>query len=137
MHANIDLGARVCEEQGLQKDDGRAIDELLKKLAEEQRFAINQNYVAILREVYEAYPQKARSQANNQMILRACVNYKVPFQAAHFVDLVARDEVWNTLANSVEFEDERRHNRELESMIDYITANRTKGFSFAASTETI
>ncbi len=136
--ANIELGIQAVEQNDIAEEDhrwwGNLVRDVLRQHAARGVFALNQNYLAALNAVYQQFPQKGRTEANNHAIIRAAGVHQVPFDAEHLIDLVATPEIWSTLHDSRETEDQRRSNNLREQRINEMTSNRTKPFSLRTAT---
>src|SRR6266478_2826239 len=131
--ANVKLGVQAVENNEIDEEHhrwrGDVVRSVLQGCASRGMFAQNGSYLRALDAVYERFPQKGRTEANNRAIISAAGAHQVPFDAEHLIDLVATPEVWAMLHDSRETLDQRQSNQQREWMIDEITKGGTQGFT--------
>src|SRR6266478_1759206 len=131
--ANENVGYQAVMDNEIDEEShrwwGDVVHSVLRRCAANGQLARNQNYQRVLDSVYERFPEKARIEANNQLIIHSAFVNKIPFTEADIIDLVSIPDIWDTLATSRESEEQCQSNLARERMISEMTSGGSKMFS--------
>ena len=131
--ANVKLGVQAVENNEIDEEHhrwrGDIIRGVLEQCAARGMFAQNGNYLRALDAVYSHYPRFARVSGNDRMIVHFALEKNVPFEAQALADMIAEQEVWDSLALAPQYVEQTQATRLREQRIREMTQGGSKPFS--------
>src|SRR6266478_4567611 len=133
IEANINIGIQAVENNDIEETHSRwrgdVVRSALQGCADRGMFAQNGNYLRALDAVYSHYPRFARVSGNDRMIVHFALKKNVPFEAQALADMIAEQEVWDSLALAPQYVEQTQAAKQREQWISEMTQGGSKPFA--------
>src|SRR6266478_5401682 len=133
IEANINIGIQAVENNDIEETHSRwrgdVVRSALQGCADRGMFAQNGNYLRALDAVYSHYPRFARVSGNDRMIVHFALKKNVPFEAQALADMIAEQEVWDSLALAPQYIEQTQAAKQSEQWVNQMTSGGSKTFS--------